>query len=260
MGGFSFASVVLSYFLTAGGLLTGSILITKLHTTSEVVGLLCWAIGSFIGGFFAARASRGSTIIEPAIGAVLVVATLVLSVMGGDSARAMWHAGGTGIGKFVAEVTAALVIGAVAGAFVSEKAFGEATTSGAPWILYSAFTSLGAMVMAAIVFVILAVRGDSSADKLATMVLVGSVAGALIGGIAIGASARMRVMGPAFLGGALGIVALTLLSLTQTGSGSSGLHESGAAAGVAIIAVIAGIVTMLGAGIGWTIWGKKNAG
>ena len=257
MGGFSFASVILSYFLTAGGLLTGSILITKLHTTSEVVGLLCWAIGSFIGGFFAARASRGSTIIEPAIGAVLVVATLVISMMGGESARDMWHAGGSSVGKFVAEVTAALVIGAVAGAFVSEKAFGEATTSGLPWILYSALTSLGAMVMAAIVCVIVAVRGDSSVDKLATMVLVGSVSGAFLGGVAIGASARMRVMGPAFLGGAVGIVALTLLSLTTSGSG--GMHQDGAAAGVAIIAVIAGIVTMLGAGLGWTIWGKKNA-
>lgn len=259
MGGFSFASVILSYFLTAGGLLTGSILITKLHTTSEVVGLLCWAIGSFIGGFFAARASRGSTIIEPAIGAVLVVATLVISMMGGESARDMWHAGGSSVGKFIAEVTAALVIGAVAGAFVSEKAFGEATTSGAPWILYSALTSLGAMVMAAIVCVILAVRGDSSADKLATMVIVGTVAGALLGGVAIGASARMRVMGPAFLGGAIGVAGLALLSLTTTGSGSGGMHQDGAAAGVAIIAVIAGIVTMLGAGLGWTIWGKKNA-
>jgi len=259
MGGFSFASVVLSYFLTAGGLLTGSILITKLHTTSEVVGLLCWAIGSFIGGFFAARASRGSTIIEPAIGAVLVVATLVISVMGGESAREMWHAGGSSVGKFVAEVTAALVIGAVAGAFVSEKAFGEATTSGAPWIVYSALTSLGAMVMAAIVCVLLAVRGESSLDKLATMVLVGTVAGAFLGGVAIGASARLRVMGPAFLGGALGVVALTLLSLTQGGGGGRGLHEDGAAAGVAIIAVIAGLVTMFGAGVGWAIWGKKNA-
>jgi len=258
MGGFSIASVVLSYFLTAGGLLTGSILITKLQTTSEVVGLLCWAIGSFIGGFFAARASRGSTIIEPAIGAVLVVATLVISVFGGDSARAMWHAGGGSVGKFVAEITAALVVGAVAGAFVSEKAFGEATTSGAPWILYSALTSLGAMVMAAIICVLLAVRGENSIDKLATMVLVGTVAGAFLGGVAIGASARMRVMGPAFLGGALGVVALTLLSLTQ--GGGHGMHEDGAAAGVAIIAVIAGIVTMLGAGTGWAIWGKKNAG
>src|SRR3569832_2404243 len=155
MGGFSFASVVLSYFLTAGGLLTGSILITKLHTTSEVVGLLCWAIGSFIGGFFAARARRGSTIIEPAIGAVLVVATLVISVMGGESARELWHAGGSSVGKFVAEVTAALV-------------------------------------MAAIVCVLLAVRCESSLDKLAAGGRGGAGAGAGRGGGAGGAAARRR--------------------------------------------------------------------
>jgi len=258
MGGFSFASVVLSYFLTAGGLFAGSILITKLHTTSEVVGLLCMAIGSFIGGFFAARASRGSTIIEPAIGAVLVVATIVLAAVGGESAHTMMQLGSSGIGKAVAEMTAALVIGAVAGAFVSEKAFGEATTSGAPWILYSALTSLGAMIMVGTIVVIVAVRGESSVDKLTTMILVGIVSGAFVGGVAIGASARMRVMGPAFLGGALGIVAVTLLGLTQ--GGGRGMHEDGAAAGIAIVAVIAGIVTMLGAGTGWVIWGKKNAG
>ena len=122
MGGFSFASVVLSYFLTAGGLLTGSILITKLHTTSEVVGLLCWAIGSFIGGFFAARASRGSTIIEPAIGAVLVVLTIVATAAGSDTGKVMWHMGDSGIGKVLAEITAALVIGAAAGLYPALRA------------------------------------------------------------------------------------------------------------------------------------------
>ncbi|HEY6034693.1 MAG TPA: hypothetical protein VIV58_10550 [Kofleriaceae bacterium] len=249
--------MVLSYFLTAGGLLTGSVLIAKLHTTSEVVGLLCMAIGSFIGGFFAARASRGSTIIEPAIGAVLVVATIVIAAVGGENAHTVMQIGSGAVGKAVAEMTAALIIGAVAGAFVSEKAFGEATTSGLPWILYSALTGLGAMIMVGTIVVIIGARGESSVDKLATMMIVGIAAGALLGGIAIGASARLRVMGPAFLGGALAVVAVTLLGLTQ--GGGRGVHEDGAAAAIAIVAVIAGLLTMFGAGIGWAIWGKKSA-
>jgi len=257
MGGFSIASVVLSYFLTAGGLLGGSILITKLHTTSEAVALLCWALGSFVGGFFAARASRGSTIIEPAIGAVLVVLTLVLTVTGSDAGKLMWHSGPTGVGKFIAEMAAALVVGAAAGAFVSEKMFGEATTSGAPWILYSALCAFGSAFMTATVITILMLKKDSTLDDLVKAVLLGSAGGAVLGGIAIGASARLRVLGPAFLGGAIGVAGMFMLGLTQKGSTEG--HTAEAATGLAILALGGGIATLIGAAIGWSAIGKRNA-
>lgn len=262
MGGFSIASVVLSYFLTAGGMLAGTLLMGKLHTSSEAVALLCWALGSFIGGFFAARASRGSTIIEPAVGAILVVLTVVATAAGSDTGKVMWHMGESGLGKVLAEITAALVVGAVAGAFVSEKMFGEATVSGAPWILYSALSSFGATFITAVVVAILMMKNHAdSADfatDLAKMFLIGAVLGAILSGVAIGASARLRVIGPAFLGGALGVAGLGLLSIMLAAGDAHG--KSGeAAAGIAILALGGGIATMIGAAIGWAAVGKRTA-
>lgn len=255
MGGFSIASVVLSYFLTAGGLLLGSLLQVKLKTTSEPVALLMMAAGAFVGGFLAARASRGSTIIEPAIGAVLVVVTLVVTIMGGETGKAMWHAGGSSAGKYIAEVAAALMVGAAAGAFLSEKMFGEATTSGAPWIIYSGFTAFGATFMIATLVAIIMVKSDTrSADSLVTAVTIGGLGGILLAGIAAGASARMRILGPAFLGGALGMVGLVLFTLAAGGS-----EQKDIAAVTAVLAVIGGVINLTGAAIGWAVFGKRNA-
>ena len=113
MGGFSFASVILSYFLVAGGLLTGTLGIAYLKPSSEIVAYMCFAAGSFLGGFIAARASRGSTIIEPAIGAVLLIATIVLMVGGTSIGKMMWHADGTT--KFIAAVAGCSAVGALGG-------------------------------------------------------------------------------------------------------------------------------------------------
>src|SRR3954469_12620325 len=246
MGGFSIASVVLSYFLTAGGLLAGTLLMGKLQTSSEAVGLLCWALGSFVGGFFAARASRGSTIIEPAIGAVLVVLTVIATAAGSDTGKLLWHMGGSGIGKPIAEITAALVVGACAGAFLSEKMFGESTVSAAPWILYTALTSFGATFMVAVIVSILGAKGNATQDKLAVMFMVGAIIGALVAGLAVGASARLRVLGPAILGGTLGTFGLFMLFLAlftaAVGEGSGG-EANKAMLGFAIISVGGGIVT-----------------
>jgi hypothetical protein len=262
MGGFSIASVVLSYFLTAGGMLAGTLLMGKLHTSSEAVGLLCWALGSFIGGFFAARASRGSTIIEPAIGAILVVLTIIATAAGSDTGKLLWHMGGSSLGKPLAEVTAALVVGACAGAFVSEKMFGEATVSAAPWILYTALTSFGATFMVAVIVSILGAKGNATQDSLGKMFIIGAVIGALVAGIAVGASARLRVLGPAFVGGTLGTFGLFMLFVAlftaAVGEGANG-ETNKAIVGFAIISVGGGIVTLIGSAIGWSAIGKRNA-
>src|SRR5664279_2331524 len=163
MGGFSFASVVLSYFLVAGGLLTGTLLIGYTHTSSQPLQFAMWAAGSFVGGFFAARASRGSTIVEPAIGAVLLVVTIAAMIGGSDVGKLMWGSGEmTGVGKFIGELAASLAVGAIAGAFVSEKVMGEATTSGIPWILYSALTAFGASMVGTFVATVLFAKGDAA--------------------------------------------------------------------------------------------------
>jgi len=77
MQGFSFASLILSYFLVGGGMFTGTLVAGTLKSPSEVIVYALLAAGAFLGGFVAARASRGSTILEPALGAIAVVGTIV---------------------------------------------------------------------------------------------------------------------------------------------------------------------------------------
>src|SRR5206468_2736400 len=90
MGGFSFASVVLSYFLVAGGLFTGMLAAGYLKVSSELAIYAVLAAGTFVGGFVAGRASKGSTIVEPAIGAIAVIATIIGLLVGTDVGKAMW--------------------------------------------------------------------------------------------------------------------------------------------------------------------------
>ena len=59
MQGFSFASVILSYFLVGGGVFAGTLAIGLVKSGSELVLYLLLAAGALVGGFVAARASRG---------------------------------------------------------------------------------------------------------------------------------------------------------------------------------------------------------
>ena len=90
--GFSFASVVLSYFLVAGGTFFTLLFAGKLGVHGEYLGYVIMAVGAFLGGVIAARASKGSTIVEPAIGAIAMVASLVvlaLAVSGSETRNAI---------------------------------------------------------------------------------------------------------------------------------------------------------------------------
>ena len=257
MGGFSFASVILSYFMVAGGLLTGSLLMAYTHQTSEPIRLVMWAVGAFIGGFFAARASRGSTILEPAIGAILLVVTIALMIGGSETGKMMWGSGQlTSAGKIAGEVAGALAVGALAGAFLSEKLLGEATVSAVPWLLYASLTSFGAAFVATFVAAILFLKGDSAGvDSLAKMMIVGIGIGGLVGGLAIGASARVRVLGAAFIGGVVGTAGFFAMFAVQ---GTTG-RNSDAVAGIAVFAGIGAVLSLIGAAIGWAAVGKRAA-
>jgi len=252
--GFSFASVILSYFLTAGGLFTGMLVAGYIKSTSEAVMYLLIALGSFLGGFVAARASRGSTIVEPAIGAVLVIGTIVGLFAGTGAGKLLWSSDSSSAVKAIALLGGSSAIGALGGAFVSEKFFGEATLSPFPWIIYSALSTFGACLIATLVMGMVAMSGEASIEKLIGMMFAGMGVGCLLGGVACGASARTRPLGASFLGGAAGVAGYFLL----LSRGEAKSHD--AAAGIAILAAGGAIVTLIGALIGWFAVGKKKAG
>ncbi len=256
--GFSFASVVLSYFLIAGGTFIAALLAAKVGLRSEYLGYIVLALGGFLGGVVAARASRGSTIIEPALGAVLLLASFigVGAAASGTSAQALMLPSTM---KAIALTSGASVGGGIAGAFVSEKLFGEDGASRWSWILYVGVAAFGAGMLGS-TFGTIAGRGESGP-------LFGMLAVCcLIVGVATGASATSRPLGATFLGGLLGLGSFFFLAiflfvgLVSKGERASTAIPSEVYAGIAIMAVGGGLVALIGAAIGWAAVGRKHAG
>lgn len=255
--GFSTASVVLSYFLVAGGLFTGTLLIWALQINDEVAGYVLLAAGACFGGFVAARASRGSTVLEPAIGAVAVVATIVGLAASTDIGKLIWIMAEDATVRFVGTVGVSCAGGAIVGAFVSEKLLGEATQSSVPWILYTALCAFGACLLATLVasFLFVTHGDDPRVESLARMMIVGMVAGCVIAGVAIGASARTRPLGAAFVGGGVGVAGFFYMIHRLSPS-----EPNDAVAGIAVLAVGGAIVTFVGSALGWIVVGRRHAG
>jgi hypothetical protein len=254
---FSFASVILSYFLIAGGTFFAALFAGRIGLHSEYLGYIVLAIGGFLGGLVAARASKGSTIVEPAIGAVLIIATFIgvgLAASGSDARVILLPASMKAIGL----TAAASAGGGVAGAFLSERLFGDDNASGLAWIVFIALAAFGAGVMGTTFGGFLG-KGDAGP-------LFGILAlCCLLLGIAVGASAPSRKLGASFLGTAVGLGGFFLLAIyvfvsvlsshsTETASVPSEVYI-----GIAILAVGAGIVSLLGALIGWSTVGRKQS-
>lgn len=255
--GFSFASVVLSYFLIAGGTFFAALLAGRMGLHSEYLGYIILALGGFLGGIVAARASKGSTIIEPAIGAVLLLASFIIVglAVSGESANVVLLPGTM---KAIGLTAAASAGGGVGGAFVTEKLFGEDKASGLSWVLFVALAAFGAGVVGTIFGGVLG-KGSSGA-------MFGMLAlFCLFVGISAGASASSRPLGASFLGAALGLGGFFFLAiyvfvsvLSSKGGGTMDKIPSEVYAGIAVVAVGAGIVALIGALIGWAAVGSKQ--
>jgi hypothetical protein len=256
--GFSFASVILSYFLVAGGTFLTTLVAARLGISNEYLGYVIMAVGAFVGGFFAARASHGSTIIEPALGAIIMVASLVglgLAVSSSET-RSLILLPSTmkGLGL----TAAASAGGGIAGAFVSEKLLGNSAVSSAPWIVYASIAGFGAAVIGTIFGGVL---GKGEPGPLYGLVAICC----LLAGLASGASARSRPLLATLFGGAIGVGAFFYLAIMifvgifARGEVRDAGIPSEVYVGIAVVAVGAGLVTMIGALIGWAAVGKKAA-
>jgi len=260
--GFSVASVFLSYFLIAGGTFLSGLLGGRPGVASGYLGYIIPAAGGLVGGLIAARASRGSTIIEPAIGAVLLIVSLVAvgaKASGADAGQILLLPTTM---KAIGLTAAASGGGGIAGAFLGEKLFGEDPPLYISWILFVAVAAFGGGVLGTIFGGVLG-HGTSAA-------MLGALAAcSFVVGISAGASATTRPLGAAFLGGAIGVGAFFYLALvvllavfTTTTSGAAQADTgltSEVYTGLAILAGGAGIATLIGAVIGWTAVGRKYA-
>lgn len=255
---FSFASVILSYFLVGGGMFTATLAGQQLGVVNEVAGYAVLGAGAFVGGFVAARASRGQTILEPAIGAVAVIATIAGLAATTPIGRVIWAFAQDETMKFVGAVGLVGIVGALAGAFISEKLLGEATPSSIPWLIYSAMSAFGACLLATLCASIVVLGHVESnpppgSNDLGTAIFIGIAGGCLLAGLAIGASARVRPLIAAFLGGGVGVAGFFLL-LTR-----SNPPDNDTAVGLAVLAGAGALVTLIGTALGWAAVGKHSA-
>lgn len=255
--GFSFSSVLLSYFLVGGGMFTAMLIAGFARVTSELVLYCMMAGGAFVGGFVAGRASRGETVLEPAIGAIAVIGTIVGLAAGTEVGAFLWHVDAGGTMKFVGLVGGLAAGGAVAGAWVSERLLGESTASSAPWILYSALATFGACLISTVITSVVLASGSyaetASANAMGTALIAGIGVGCLLAGLAIGASARSRPILASFAGAILGTAGFAVLLARSAGARGESSEELLI---VAMFAVGGGIATMIGAAIGWATVGK----
>src|SRR5688500_19068544 len=76
-GGFSMGWVLVSYFVICGGFVLTAVVMGLAKVTGSWTGYATFGIGAFVGGFFAGRASPHSSVVEPAVGGVLMIVTII---------------------------------------------------------------------------------------------------------------------------------------------------------------------------------------
>ena len=256
MRSFSLASVILSYFLVAGGLFAALLALAYMHVTSEAGGYLMLGCGAFAGGLIAARASRGSTIIEPAIGGLAVIGTVVALVATSDVGNMLWINAHDQTLRAIVLLAASSGVGALVGAWIGESQFGPATLSPAPWFIYTAFATFGACVIVSMIVGVLFATGRVCGEvkELGQVVLLGIAAGCLLAGLAVGASARSRPLLASLVGGAAGVAGFCfLLSRAAT-------TDRDQLTGLIALSVAGGVVTLIGTLLGWIVVGRRLAG
>jgi hypothetical protein len=261
---FSFASIVISYLMTAGGISGALLGLMYLHLGGEAAQpafFAAFGVGALVGAFFAARASRGSTIIEPAIAALLVVATVCGLIVTTPIGAVLWNIARDEAARVAGIAGGAAFVGALVGAWLSEKVFGAATRSSIPWILYVALAAIGGCFLAFFVATALGARqartvGEAVSDGQTATLLGGVGVGCLLAGLAAGASARTRVLAASFLGAAIGVFGFFLLARFLLG----GQPKSDELVGAGVIAAGGAIVALAGAALGWSLVGRRNAG
>jgi|KBSSwiStaDraftv2_1062776.scaffolds.fasta_scaffold350217_2 hypothetical protein len=262
--GFSFSSVILSYLMIAGGVGAASLGAASLHVEGQLLLHASFAAGGFGGGFFAARASRGSTVLEPVLGACLFVATLAALVMSTTVGRMLWSFGQAEMTRTALTVSGCALAGALLGAWISERALGDSTRSAIPWVLYVAIAVGGACLIAFMAAAALRMGGVEPADLGAlaaddrvmhATILVGIGVGCLLAGLVAGASARTRILFAAWLGAGGAIFGFFQLAGRIAGSTVDG----DALLGAAFIAACGGLLALLAAAIGWAVAGTRHA-
>lgn len=240
--------------MVAGGfVLAGTaVALLEISSSSEVLSYAFLFAGPAVGGFFAGRASPGSTMVEPGMGALLLFASLfaLLATVPGIQ-ELMSEASNAGIAR---AGLAGLVVGAggFVGGLLGERTSKEPSHSGIRWLGLSALIALGAMFVVSMALFMLvqfdAMQAESTGDDSAAafgMAIVGL--SAFLGGLVTQAAAPRRLLLAS--GGGMSLVLVGLVPFALT---ASKVHGSDAVLGLLVLAVPCIGIGALGALLSWT--------
>lgn len=202
--------VIGSYFPVAGAFLLAFYAGALLKVTGEIPVLGLLAAAACVGGYLAARASRGTTILEPALGAALFIFSLIFLVltksMDGMSAATNISFSNSAGTTFLLKIVGAFAVGGFGGACLGEMRPGS--RSGRPgqfvMTLYAFFTVLGGLFIGFVLLAILA--RPTSMDEAILLVLIFLASASFMGGFVsrlAGSNGGATVIGAFLAGGAL---------------------------------------------------------
>jgi hypothetical protein len=254
---FSLSAVLLSYFLTGGGLVLGLLLVSRLGLHQRAALYLMLGVGGAIGGLLAARATAGTTVLEPAIGGLLLVVTMVSIFIGTGAGEFLWQVGKDEIVRQVAIAGAVLAAGSVVGAVAGERLLSGQSTTAVAWLVHVAVATLGACFVAMVLIVGLMLHGTQDTATIGGSFFGAVALGGVLTGLVVGATAPRRLLGATFLGVGAGVMGFFVLMLALPNRDPDKAGD--AAAGFLIIGVGCGLLAMLGGAIGWRLIGKRAA-
>jgi hypothetical protein len=240
--------VLVSYFMIAGGFALAAVAITLVGETSRETSGAVFFIGSLIGGLFAGRASRHKAVVEPAIAALLVVATLFGVFAVGLGRRLAWTEDGGAL-RFAVELGLVAGLGGLVGGLIGRRSrHGAPVESAVRWWGIAILINLGTTFMLVSLLVVLVTRsGAGGADPGVAGILAGLVGAWLVGGLVAQAVAPRRMC---WVCGA-GSIGIILLGMSF--SARHGELAVGSVVGALLLWGIGTLVGALGALIGWKL-------
>jgi hypothetical protein len=269
--GSSLGWVVVSYFLVLGGIAAAMVIAVATEIRDERIGYGLVAAGAAIGGLFAGRASPHLSLLEPAVAAALVIASLVVflsQTLLGQLVDVLIHAvtadtasDGSDRWRHIGIIAGVAAVGGLVGGLIGELTRrGEPSPGALRWmgmaILITSGTLLASSIVSHVLLVDRALRdggmarvlaGDSlvTDDALVRVTLIALAAGAFLGGLVTQGAAPVRRLAAIGVAVAVGYGGL-LLALVDPRHGM----DSDTAVGVAVIAVAGGLLAIVGAAIG----------
>jgi len=244
---FSLGWIITSYFMIFGGIFLTMVLFGAAKLSGTWTQFAIFAVGSLIGGFFTGRASPHKSIVEPALGALAMVATLAAFFLV------------TPIGQFIFSMSKAALIrnvsvigvlsfgGGIGGAILGEMLSSDEHGSGPfSWLVYSTLISMGAIIASFFILVILMMRGEvSSYGDLKGPILGALGISSIVGSAITQMSAPRRMVLISGVGFFAALLGMSLLAGVKSASG-------GVFAGLVIIGVGGSLLGIASSRVAWT--------